>query len=67
MTEKRTHTPAHTPAEPPLRPGYRNEAGNMGDEVTTGESGDIADDANRNDPAEPRPIPRNERLRAPRG
>ena len=56
-----------TPADPPLRRGERNEAGNIGNEVTTGEPGDMADDANRNDSAEPRPIPRNERLRAPRG
>jgi hypothetical protein len=56
-----------TPTDPPLRRGYRNEAGNIGDELTTGEPGDIADDANLNDSAEPRPIPKNERLRAPRG
>jgi hypothetical protein len=65
MTENRKDT--QTPTVPPARGGDRNIAGNSGDELTTSEPGDIADDANRNDSAEPRPIPPNERLRAPRG
>ena len=63
MTEKNQQTPT----DPPLKRGERNIAGNIGDELVESEPGDMADDANRNDSAEPKPIPNNERLRAPRG